>query len=133
MLLSARFAFVSPTGALVRCGKRSSYVVDGGYYENSGLLTLIQIWARLEPYVREYNRSHTSQPIAVWMMSVDNAYRDSANAQTSRRPIEMLAPLRAKGNNNRLIDQEPLEQMAAGLVRSRPVLDCNQRAPLIAS
>lgn len=62
--LSARFTFVSPAGTLVKDGRVYGRVVDGGYFENSGATTTLEIlktidqlaaedeqWARVEPIV----------------------------------------------------------------------------------
>jgi hypothetical protein len=61
MLLSARFPYVTPMGALVRCleamspntpaekntgNNTVSYVVDGGCYKNSGILSILLPRAR---------------------------------------------------------------------------------------
>lgn len=50
-LLAARFPYVTPSGALRSCpppdntdDPRTTHVVDGGYLENTGLLTLLQTW-----------------------------------------------------------------------------------------
>lgn len=62
--LSARFTYVSPAGSLVKDGRVYGRVVDGGYFENSGATTTLEIlktidvladqderWQRVEPYV----------------------------------------------------------------------------------
>jgi hypothetical protein len=126
-LLSARFPLVSPSGALVRCvldpptmpGGAAhavpavSYAVDGGYYENSGLLTLLQAWSAIERRVRAHNDSAPGGVrVAPWLVVVDNGYRSSAQAGSQRRPLELVAPLRALGGN-RLTSQAMLEQLAS--------------------
>lgn len=66
--LSARFTYVSPAGSLTRDGRVYGHAVDGGYFENSGTTTVIEIlktidqlaqdntpssgfWKRVDPYV----------------------------------------------------------------------------------
>lgn len=62
--MSARFTYVSPAGALVKDGRTYGRVVDGGYFENSGATTTLEIlktldnlsdedpsWTRVEPFV----------------------------------------------------------------------------------
>jgi hypothetical protein len=62
--MSARFTYVSPAGTLVKDGTVHGRVVDGGYFENSGATTTLEIlktidaladedkrWARVEPIV----------------------------------------------------------------------------------
>jgi hypothetical protein len=147
-LLSARFSYVTPSGALVRCvsdtvasgrdtdtvrtSQAVTYTVDGGYYENSGLLSLLQIWVAIEPRVRWHNetvyaqrRKHATQPmpssmqlVVPWIVIVDNHYRSKARSAESRRPFETVVPLRTIMNNNRILAQPALEQMAAVAIGS---------------
>jgi hypothetical protein len=41
--MSARFTYVSPAGTLTRGGEKHGRVVDGGYFENSGATTTLEI------------------------------------------------------------------------------------------
>jgi len=41
--MSARFTYVSPAGTLTRDGEKHGRVVDGGYFENSGATTTLEI------------------------------------------------------------------------------------------
>jgi hypothetical protein len=41
--MSARFTYVSPAGTLTRDGAKHGRVVDGGYFENSGATTTLEI------------------------------------------------------------------------------------------
>jgi hypothetical protein len=136
-LLSARFPFVSPTGQLASClddnkGKGDAnsdadnkgkagptdqvYAGDGGYLENSGLHTLLALWADMR---REIERSNASRkypliiPIAVL---VDNHYR--SNATTGRRPQmdELAAPFQARRRG--LLEQSALEEATRAVFTS---------------
>jgi len=62
--LSARFTYVSPAGSIDRDGKTYGHAVDGGYFENSGTTTALEViktidllaakeprWKRVRPYV----------------------------------------------------------------------------------
>lgn len=117
-LTSARFPVVSPSGAIRHCdaagngGTHVTYAVDGGYFENTGLLTLLQLWAEVEPLV---------DPATVdpWIVLADNGYRSAAARSTPSRPRELLIPLRTKGANQAL-STAALEQMARLAMR-----DCN--------
>jgi hypothetical protein len=127
-LLSARFPFVTPSGALVRRidqGPRDAvtYVVDGGYYENSGLLTLLQMWQSLEPWVRAYNETPgIGSRIAPWIVVADNHYRNTAQKDAARRPRELGVPLRTLANDSEILSPGALEQMAAvAITRPAPV------------
>ena len=48
---SARFTYVSPAGKLVssRKGQNRGYVIDGGYFENYGALTALELARQLVP------------------------------------------------------------------------------------
>jgi hypothetical protein len=83
--MSARFTYVSPAGTLAKGGKPYGRVVDGGYFENSGATTTLEIvktidlmtadgsedprWKRVEPIVihisnEAVNRSHPQEILA---------------------------------------------------------------------
>ena len=62
--MSARFTYVSPAGTLVKDGRTHGRVVDGGYFENSGATTTLEVlqaigllaeedprWKQVEPFV----------------------------------------------------------------------------------
>jgi hypothetical protein len=40
---SARFTYISPAGSMAREGKIQGHVVDGGYFENSGTVTALEL------------------------------------------------------------------------------------------
>jgi hypothetical protein len=119
-LLSARFAYVTPSGALRRCfGDEEivSYDVDGGYYENSGLLTLVQMWDALAPVVDAYNEGElppgaapVGSTVQPWIVLLDNHYRSSAISAPPKRPLELLVPLITKSET---LSQTALEQVAS--------------------
>lgn len=116
-LLSARFPFVSPSGVLDRCIETessheavSTYVVDGGYYENSGLLTLLQLWDGLDDEVAEYNAGDPANPVEPWFVLVDNHYRATAKKVPPGSPMELLVPL--EGSRQKVLTQTMLEQAA---------------------
>jgi hypothetical protein len=119
-LLSARFPVVSPSGALVRCPPNDSrvvasltrltYVVDGGYYENSGILSLLQMWRAIEPLVRRQNATGTRR-IVPWLVVIDNHYRSKASALAPKRPLELIVPFKALSGHS-VTSQAALEQMA---------------------
>jgi hypothetical protein len=118
-LLSARFPVISPSGAIRTCSgeadePRTSYVVDGGYYENS-LFTLLQLWSRVEQSVRMHNampREDGHPIIEPWIVVLDSGYKTQTVDASASRPREFLAPLAAVGNKGTAISQPALEQMA---------------------
>jgi hypothetical protein len=125
-LLSARFPVVSPSGALIRCRlgpalprkqadslRTETYVVDGGYFENSGILTLLQLWRAVEPLVRQKNAEPNARRIVPWLVVTDNHYRSAASAGAPQRPLELVVPLKALTSGS-VSSQAALEQMAWG-------------------
>jgi hypothetical protein len=82
--MSARFTYVSPAGTLVKGDKPHGRVVDGGYFENSGATTTLEIaktvnllkedpaedprWRKVEPIVihisnEPVNRTHPPETL----------------------------------------------------------------------
>jgi hypothetical protein len=106
--MSARFTYVSPAGTLERDGAPRGRVVDGGYFENSGATTTLEIlkmlpsmededtrWTKVEPYVIHIS----NEPVN------PGAPADSLEAPRNRRTIrphswlnESLSPLWAMLN-----------------------------------
>jgi hypothetical protein len=83
--MSARFTYVSPAGTLAKGGRAYGRVVDGGYFENSGATTTLEIaktlnqmiddpaedrrWKKVEPFVihisnEPVNRTHPPETLA---------------------------------------------------------------------
>jgi hypothetical protein len=119
-LLSARFPFVTPSGALHSCTvgsvpglepdgrERTTYTVDGGYYENSGILALLEILDEIE----ESDRRERVEP---WIVVLDNHYRSAATSAPEGRPNELLVPVQTL-LGNRGLDQVTLEQAGSEAV-----------------
>jgi hypothetical protein len=58
------------------------------------------------------------QLVVPWIVIVDNHYRSKARSAQSRRPFETVVPLRTIMNNNRILAQPALEQMAVVAIGS---------------
>ena len=143
-LLAARFPVVTPSGALSRCVTaetnlgttrprpivkiETNYVVDGGYLENTGILTLAQVWDAVEGPVTRCNAaasegraiegcpSDASGPLWIepWFIMMENHYRSAVAAPPSGdRPRELLVPLVAAIKRSTTLDTVPLEQLLA--------------------
>jgi hypothetical protein len=95
-LLSARFPYVSPSGRLVKCddetGDSATYLVDGGYYDNTGASPLVELWAAVEPLVTRFNRDG-SGCIAPFVLEIDNHYGEDPGPEPDPRPKESQVPL----------------------------------------
>ncbi|MGC2519143.1 MAG: hypothetical protein WA373_08565 [Burkholderiales bacterium] len=101
--MSARFTYVSPAGTLVRDGKVHGRVVDGGYFENSGATTTLEILKTLPSMEKEDKRWAKVEPIVIHISNepVDpSAGADTLQAAPENRNIaphgwlnEVMSPL----------------------------------------
>lgn len=113
-MLSARFPLVSPSGRLSgKCGQSPAgqrfkykdcvskrcaiYMVDGGYFDNSGLLTLAGLSGQLRRLVAAYNATHLRK-IAPFVVDIDSSYQARDPKFTDPGQIaESTAPLQTWG------------------------------------
>lgn len=99
-LLSARFPYVSPSGRVgvsKVCSSATApsptYVVDGGYYDNSGASTIAQLWASLGQTVADYNRDPANPSCVVpIMIQIDNHYANHVVTPAAGQPLQTLVP-----------------------------------------
>jgi hypothetical protein len=94
-ILGARFPYVSPSGRVGgqdcsaeadpnACGSPcATSMVDGGYSDNSGLLTIDTLWPQLARRVAEHN-AHAARPIAPIVVELDNHYHAPNTFETAR-------------------------------------------------
>jgi hypothetical protein len=114
-LLSARFPFVSPSGALRRCDAPGSskskahviYAVDGGYLDSTAASPLVEVLSAVgiappgppKPKL-SVPTSSRKRPLAVCyqpvVLQIDNGYADSVAPVSPGRPRELIAPLHGK-------------------------------------
>ena len=95
VLLSARFPFVTPSGRLA-CGDGPAvHVVDGGYFENSGAASVVELYDALEPAIAEDNAAGPACVVPV-LIEIDNHYLE-AERDAGGRPKELLAPQQTYG------------------------------------
>lgn len=83
--MSARFTYVSPAGTLTRDGAKHGRVVDGGYFENSGATTTLEIALAIN--------AMAADPAADprWRKVVPTVIHISNEPRTPRYPEETLA------------------------------------------
>jgi hypothetical protein len=93
-LLAARFPYVTPSGR-VQCEDHASFVVDGGYFDNSGLSPILELWTALQPLVADKNRVSKQPCIVPLLIHIDNHYADAAAPAPNTRPQELLVPLQS--------------------------------------
>jgi hypothetical protein len=96
--MSARFPFVTPSGALHRCedeGKGVGTVrgVDGGYFDNTGASPIRELWPSIERLVDDYNATAAGACVVPVMLQLDNTYESRQVAVGESRPFEPLVPL----------------------------------------
>jgi hypothetical protein len=103
-MLAARFPFVSPSGRIAgaclldkedarqsraACARTSPScemrLVDGGYAENSGLLTVELLLPSLRALVIRHNADRSQRPIAIVLVELDNHYRATINGATAAK------------------------------------------------
>lgn len=97
-LLSARFPFVSPSGALRRCGpgeQPNVFAVDGGYLDASASGTPLAVLPTLIGLLEDRLPGTCVQPVVI---QVDNRYAGADGSTGTERPLELLAPLTAFGS-----------------------------------
>ena len=139
-LMSARFPVISSSGVFDRCVAsrpgsadqprrvRTTYDVDGGYYENSGLLSLLQFWEAIRPIVQTCNALVTAPEagraveqcpnvaaqvkIEPWIVVLDNHYESPAAAAPVPRQDELTLPVQALMNSSDVVGQANLEETA---------------------
>ncbi|MEO5841691.1 MAG: hypothetical protein ABIQ73_28025 [Acidimicrobiales bacterium] len=135
-LLSARFPFVSPTGALKQCvDKEADYIfaVDGGYVDSSAASPLAEIVPRFVDMV-EHSEAKTAaqsnlcfQPI---VLQIDNGYTDRVAPGSTDRPRELVAPLigfGSAGGSRADVARQALERVAAPRACAAKEADKGQR------
>jgi hypothetical protein len=120
-LASARFPYVSPTGRMLRCAVdpvteqtevlEELFVADGGYVENTGVHSLLGLWADLQPWVERKNEIPDAPVVVPIAIVIDNHYRSPARSQPQKEPYELTAPPLA--DRTLLIGSEALEQQLA--------------------
>jgi hypothetical protein len=114
-LLSARFPYVTPSGRLDRCGERGArtYVVDGGYLDNSGSMSATDLHLQTMPLIDMHNKlvdkcasksgcpefSTDQRPVRhvrPLFVQIDNGYSSVAAAGNTSRPHELVVPPRTR-------------------------------------
>ncbi|MFH9726033.1 hypothetical protein ACH4M4_24185 [Streptomyces sp. NPDC017254] len=106
--LSARFAYVSPSGTMYRCVPRTGKggteakavsSIDGGYLESSGIAALLELWAAVEPAVAAHNRrvgtpeGTGTQYVVPLLVFLDNHYSVQAPEPELVPLDELVVPL----------------------------------------
>lgn len=128
-VLGARFPLVSPSGRMAGncqitpgdsipkvdystpCATGDTFcatqMVDGGYVDNSGLLTIEDLWPRLVRLVRAQNRRTAFTPIAIVIVDIDSHYEDELAFRSPNGPAgESVAPAKALLGGRAAIEEQ---------------------------
>jgi hypothetical protein len=94
--LSARFPFISPAGSFESGGQAFAHVVDGGYFENAGTATALDVLNGVIAAARELQRP--LRPIVISIRNdpgeAGNCTQDLAEPRPLGKPIRWLSDLR---------------------------------------
>ena len=79
--MSARFTYVSPAGTLAKGGRPHGRVVDGGYFENSGATTTLEIAKTIDQMVADDSEDPRWQRVEPIVIHISNEAVNPAYAQ----------------------------------------------------
>ena len=130
-LLSARFPLVSPAGRIEVCGTTETIeVVDGGYVENSGAGSIVEL---MPTVLDDLSRNDDLACIVPVYLQIDNGYVSVARRPISGRTTQLIAPLSAvtgvRAANESAAQQEALE-LFDEVSRVEPIAHPGVQAPL---
>ncbi|MFF4563974.1 hypothetical protein [Streptomyces sp. NPDC001435] len=116
-LLSARFTYISPSGALPGCHDTAKVrVVDGGYADNNGAQSLVDLYTKeLRPEILSYNTQHPDSCITPIYVHVANGYQATTPTVLGPRTDEVLAPLSTAGAVRDQLPKVALQRARAAL------------------
>ena len=76
-------------------------MVDGGYLDNSGAASILELWWALEPLVADYNAGRqigTGDPahtcLVPFLLQIDSGYGEPTPEAPTKRPAELTVPLK---------------------------------------
>ncbi|WPP52721.1 patatin-like phospholipase family protein [Catalinimonas niigatensis] len=94
--VSARFPYVSPAATIRnREGKKSGNLVDGGYYENTGMGTAIQLLNAVTSVMDEMRKEGFSRPVKLMMIFIQNNDYSTNDPKNPNFLIDLIAPPKA--------------------------------------
>jgi hypothetical protein len=95
--MSARFTYVSPPGRLLDdAGRTWGHVIDGGYFENSGAGTALDLYTSLMRAIRRgRGEAHFRNivPVLVLITNSPSSHEALGTAQRPDQPLDWLADL----------------------------------------
>ena len=131
-LLASRFPFVTPSGVAGPCGDQpAQQFVDGGYVENSGIKTIVDLAPEWLALVQAHNATalQSAQPdlIVPVVIYLDNGTGTDLRAEPPQKTPELLVPQRTTGRaKSSLVDTPALLREAERLVSAESILPGGQ-------
>lgn len=131
-LLASRFPFVTPSGVAGPCGDQpAQQFVDGGYVENSGIKTIVDLAPQWLALVQAHNAAalRSAQPdlIVPVVIYLDNGTGTDLRAEPPPKTPELLVPQRTTGRaKSSLVDTPALLREAERLVSAESILPGGQ-------
>jgi uncharacterized membrane protein len=143
-LISARFPWVSPTGALTSCAdtSRRTYDLDGGVIESSAASPIGDMWASIAQTLEQWNqptpdprRAGRLVPPKVCftprLIFLDNGYATFTETDAAARPLEVTAPINASAAAQGTRSAAARQATALAFERAFGRVTCHEdRAPL---
>ncbi|KRF41948.1 hypothetical protein ASH01_17870 [Terrabacter sp. Soil811] len=127
-LLASRFPFVTPSGVAGPCGDQlAQQVVDGGYVENSGIKTIVDLAPQWLALVQAHNATalQSAKPdlIVPVVIYLDNGTGTDLRAEPPQKTPELLVPQRTTGRAKAsLVDTPALLREAERLISADSIL-----------
>ncbi len=92
--LSARFTYISPAGTLKKDGKAYGRAVDGGYFENSGATTVLEILKTIDGLAETNPVWNTVKPVVIHISNepVNDGYDDAHIGTGNDRKDKTVRP-----------------------------------------
>lgn len=111
-LVSARFPYVSPSGALYSCfGDDRTFDLDGGLIDSSAALPLTMLWPEI---VNWLDNQDLGVCIAPKLIIMENGYLEQTKSEPPARPDELTAPVTASMATQAAAS--PMSRQAAALM-----------------
>jgi hypothetical protein len=117
-LLSARFPYVSPSGALTSClnPDHRTFDLDGGLIDSSAAGPIAQVWPQVVSWLADPEHNG-GRCVAPKLLLIDNGYVSRTQSKPAQRPQELFAPVKA---NSAISDSRtPAARQAAALAFQR--------------
>jgi hypothetical protein len=136
-MLSARFPWVSPTGALTSCTHPDtrSHAADGGLLDVSATAPIAELWPAVLDRVLEWNSvalESGSGFVSPRLILVDNGYARVSPDTPPDRPQELLAPIQGVRAANDVRAAAARQETAIAFERAFAEIPCGPKTARVA-